>query len=238
VWPAFVFFNQQDRRWTQNQLVAVEPDGHALYFERFTVTLQAPDFDFRSFPFDEQVFYVRIDLLIPEERFIYSELEGFSAVGEQLGEEEWTVTSFEVEIDSQEFGSRFNFIFTAQRVIGYYVTRILVPLLLIILVSWVAFFLNDYVKRIEVTAGNLLLFIAFNFAIAGDLPRLGYMTFIDVLLMATFAISVLIVAFNVLLQRLEVHEKGALAQSLDRYTLWIIPIIYAVAYGSIAAIFL
>ena len=238
IWPAFVFFNQQDRRWSQNRLVAVEVDGHALYFERFTATLQAPDFDFRSFPFDEQVFYIRIDLLIPEERFVYSELEGFSAVGEQLGEEEWVVTSFDVEIDSQQFGSRFNFAFTAKRVIGYYVTRILVPLLLIIMVSWVAFFLNDYVKRIEVTGGNLLLFIAFNFAIAGDLPRLGYMTFMDVLLMSTFAISVLIVAFNVLLRRLEIHEKGALAEILDRYTLWIIPIIYAVAYGSIAAIFL
>jgi hypothetical protein len=49
---------------------------------------------------------------------------------------------------------------------------------------------------------------------------------------------VLIVAFNVMLRRLEVHERGALAESLDRYTLWIIPVVYAVAYGSIGAIFL
>jgi hypothetical protein len=108
-WPEFTVFNQQGNRWTQNKLVVLWPDGQARYFERFSTTLQAPDFDFRLFPFDRQRFFIRIDSLFPEESVVYGELEGFSAVGEQLGEEEWIVTDFDTSVSSQEFGSRFSF---------------------------------------------------------------------------------------------------------------------------------
>ena len=84
-WPEATLFNQQGRRDTQNQVVVVWPDGRATYFERFTATLQAPDFNFRMFPFDTQEFFIRIDSLFPEEFYLFEDLEGFSEIGEQLG---------------------------------------------------------------------------------------------------------------------------------------------------------
>jgi hypothetical protein len=241
-WPEFTLFNQQGKRFTQNQVVLIRPDGQSTYFERFSATLQAPDFDFRSFPFDTQHFFIRIDSLFPEEFFVFSEKEGFSEVGQQLGEEEWTIGSSNIEVttevaSTEQPTSSFNFSFEAHRHLSFYFIRIFIPIFIILAVSWVTFFLKDYGKRVDIAAGNLLLFIAFNFTISGDLPRLGYLTFLDTIMISTFAVTALVVFFNVILKRLEAAGRGELALRLDRYTIWIYPIAYAIAVGIVVLLF-
>ncbi|MGD2077831.1 MAG: hypothetical protein PVH18_05585 [Chloroflexota bacterium] len=242
LWPDFTVFNQQGRRFTQNDNIVVFPNGDVIYLERFSATLQAPDFDFRRFPFDTQNFYIRLDAIYPEEYFVFQDLQGYSALGNQLGEEEWIIREFNTEISAETASSnqpvsRFSYGFSANRHLSYYIIRIFVPILIIIVVSWITFFLHDYGKRIDVSAGNLLLFIAFNFTISGELPRLGYLTFLDVVLISTFAVTALVVAFNVLLRRLEVSGKGELAQRIDRYTLWIYPLAYVAAVAIVIVLF-
>ena len=236
-WPEFSILNQQDNRWTQNQNIVVFTDGEINYFERFTTTLQAPDFDFRRYPFDTQEFFIRIISLYPEEFYILQDLEGFSEVGETTGEEEWLITDFNTTIDSLDSNSQFSFRFLAQRHIDYYVLRIFAPILLIIFISWITFFLKDYGKRIDIGAGNLLLFIAFNFTISDDLPRLGYMTFMDTVLISAFAISVLIVTLNVFFKRLEISERGDLAQRIDNFAIWFFLVAYIVGGALLIAAF-
>jgi hypothetical protein len=239
-WPEFILFNQQGNRWSQNELVSINTEGEATYFERFSVTLQAPDFNFRKFPFDSQDFYIRVQSLYSDDEYIYTDLEGASKLGSQLGEEEWQVTDFDTIIETVEnLGERsqFSYHFNANRALTFYIIRIFIPLTLIILVAWITFFLKNYTRRIEITTGNLLLFIAFNFTISDFLPRLGYLTFLDVILASTFAISVVVVAFNVYLRRLEVNGKEELALRIDQYTIWIYPLAFIVTFGLIYADF-
>ena len=94
--------------------------------------------------------------------------------------------------------------------------------------SWAEFFLQEYSKRIDIAGGNLLIFVAFNFAISNDLPHLGYMTFLDFILVAMFVVNGMIIVFNVVLRRLKVHDRVDLAQRIDRYVLiGIYPLAYA-----------
>jgi hypothetical protein len=241
-WPEFTLFNQQNNRWAQNRLVVVEPDGHAIYFERFTTTFQAPDFDFRQFPFDTQQFFIRVDSLFGEDFVLFSDLAEFTEVGDQLGEEEFYVIGSDTQVTSEtattgNVTSRYSFGFVAKRHLAFYILRIFVPLGLILVVSWFTFFLRDYTKRIEATSANLLVFVAFNFTIGGELPRLGYLTFMDAILVAAFAFSVFVVVFNVFLKWLELTDRGDRAARIDRFMIWLYPLGYVVAFSSMVLLF-
>jgi hypothetical protein len=237
--PEFTIFNQQGRRWTQNALAVVWPDGKVEYLERFTTTLQAPDFDFRRFPFDTQRFFLRVDNIYPEWYVTYTPLLGFSEVGKHLGEEEWVVVSHKdsfdtvIESSTERPVSRFIFAFQAKRHVTYYLYRILLPLFIIIVVAWFSFFLKDYNKRVDVAGANLLIFIAFNFTLATDLPRLGYLTFMDTLLVTTFIITGLVVIISYQLRRMIDAGKEAQVARIDKYIRWFYPLAYIVGIGSV-----
>ncbi|MEZ4770282.1 MAG: hypothetical protein R2844_17875, partial [Caldilineales bacterium] len=241
-WPSFIVGNQQNNRWVQNKGVVVNPDGSATYFERFTTSLQAPDFEFRTFPFDEQQFYIHVDSIFPVETFTFEPDDDFTEIGTSLGEEEWYITDSQTAATAGSFSTesvtpRFELRFWAKRHLTFYIFRILVPLALIIAVSWITFFLQDFGKRVDVTSANLLLFFAYNFTIANDLPRLGYMTYLDALLVGTFIISVLTLAYNVYLKRQDSKGRAERARRIDRYMIWLYPLGFLLAFGIVTWIF-
>jgi hypothetical protein len=237
LWPEIYLFNRQDRVFYDAQLAEIEPDGQVRYFERFSATFQAPDFDFRQYPFDKQMFFVRIVSFFPEDHYVLTELDEWSGLGDQLGEEEWILSDFKSEVTTaDEAYSMISFSFEGERHVTYYLLRIFLPIVIIIMVSWFIFFLGDYSKRIDIATTNLLLFIAFNFVISGDLPRLGYLTFLDEVLASTFVVTGLIVMANVFLRRLEMSGRTALAGTIDRYVLWCYPIIYVLGIGAVVVL--
>lgn len=241
--PSILLYNQQGRRFSEDTGFVIFPEGKVVYGERFTATLQAPDFNFEDYPFDVQRFFVAIDTSWPESFMHFIPDAKYSGLGDQLGEEEWIFAQQGVEVTTRKsiFGqqsSRIIFKFSAHRHIWYYTLRIFVPLLIILTVSWATFFLRDFSKRVDISAGNLLVYVAFNFTISNDLPRLGYLTFMDTIMAATFVITGLAVVWNVVLRRLQIVGKERAARVMDMYTLWTYPVAFIlVFYFSLAHFF-
>lgn len=221
LWPEIVVENQQGRRDVNQENVQMYPNGEFRLYERATATFQAPDFDFRDFPFDTQVFYIRMLSLPPESLFVFEPLPGFTGIGDQLGEEEWVVSEAFEEVETiigpdNIRHSLYSLGFQAHRHLIYYIVRIFIPMLIILGVSWFTFRLKDYVKRIDLGITVLLLFIAFNFTLGSDLPRLGYMTAVDAFIAGTFVITGAVIFVNVQLRLWEREGRKAEAERLDR----------------------
>jgi hypothetical protein len=81
------------------------------------------------------------------------------------------------------------------------------------------------------------VFIAFNFTIGSDLPRLGYLTLLDSMLIVAFVVTTLTVICNVALKRLDAAGKTELTKRIDTYILWGYPIFYGVGFSLLALVF-
>lgn len=241
-WPDFTFLNQQGRLDRQNRLVQVESNGRVTYLERFSTNFQI-DFDWTAYPFDTQDFYIKVDMLYPQEEYVFVPMEGFNEIDPAHGEDEFILTDFDTQITSEISStqtpiSRFTFHFAAPRHLDYYIFRILVPILLIISVSYITFFLKDYTRRIEIATGNLLLFIAFSWSLGDNYPRMGYLTFLDAIMAITFLINTLVVVLNVYFKVLEQKGEREKADRLEAPFNYIYPIAYLVSFGLAALVFL
>ena len=241
-WPDFTFFNQQGNRWILNRIIEIESNGHVNYLERFSTNFQV-DFDWTAFPFDTQDFYIKVDMLFPEEEYVFVPLEGFSEIDPLHGEDEFILTTFDTQISTETSSrlvptSRFTFHFSAPRHLSYYIFRFFVPILLIIVVSYITFFLKDYARRIEIATGNLLLFIAFSFSLGDNYPRMGYLTFMDAIMAITFIINTLVVVLNVYFKYLEQKDQREKADRLEAPFTFFYPLAYLISFGVAALLFL
>ncbi|WP_294220401.1 hypothetical protein [uncultured Shimia sp.] len=232
--PYFIFRNQQGRRFTQQVSILLKDTGEATYAERFTATLQAPHFNFKRYPFDTQEFFIEVSSMLPLKFVEFYPLEEQTGMGDLLGEEEWILSNSSIERRSVEGigGAETTMValrFEGKRHVQYYVLRILLPLLIILFVSWATFFLEEYRRRIDMASANLLVFVAFNFAISTMLPKLGYLTFMDSLLVGMFLITGSTVLINIALRRLKTSGREDLARKIDGYlVIWIFPILHAI----------
>lgn len=236
-WPRFLFDNQQNNRWIQEEVFVVRPKGEVTYFERFSVTLQAPDFNFHKYPFDIQKFDIQILSLHRDKDYIFVVDPDYNEMGNKLGEDEWIVGPYSTFVESikeiRGTNSHFTYSFTATRHLDYYLFRIFLPLLLIVIVAYATFFMRDYSKRVDYSAANLLTFVMFNFAVGSDLPRLGYLTFIDSILVLAFVATAITVITNVIIKRLDVTGRKTLAKQWDKAIIWGYPILYVGGIGLI-----
>lgn len=232
--PYFILRNQQGRRFTQQTSVLVSATGQINYAERFTATFQAPHFNFKRYPFDTQRFYVEVSSMLPKEFVEFYPLEDKTGMGDLLGEEEWILANPSIAASTVTgIGDRETSMvalsFTGKRHVQYYTLRIILPLVIILFVTWATFFLEEYRRRIDMASANLLVFVAFNFAISTMLPKLGYLTFMDSLLAGMFVITGSTVLVNIMLRRMKTTGRETLARKIDTYlVIWVYPILHGI----------
>ena len=71
---------------------------------------------------------------------------------------------------------------------GYYISKIILPILLILMICWSAVWIDpkEIESRLTITIVCLLSLIAYNFVIDSDLPKLEYLTIMDYIILISY----------------------------------------------------
>ena len=76
----------------------------------------------------------------------------------------------------------------AEREFRYYLIKVISPILLILIICWSVFWISGIhlESRLTVTSVSFLALIAYNYVVDEDLPKLGYQTILDSMILLSY----------------------------------------------------
>ena len=191
IWtPRLEIINAAGARQVYDAIALVRPDGSVNYAERFRVLLSAR-FRLHRFPFDSQLLPIIIHPFLGSGRFITlslndhhlwtaSEFNAYSSLAQ------WQLQVVEPEVHAAKGYdgspiSEVEFQIGVKRKSSFYIWKVFVPLLLMVMLSWAVFWVEarDLSTQVTVAVTTILTVIAFAFAISATMPRVPYLTYID-----------------------------------------------------------
>ncbi len=235
VWnPGLQILNQQLIWGTMPKKVKIKSDGTVTYTQRFFGKFSNP-LNLRSFPFDHQKLSVRVvaTLLTHDEiKFVDSDKKSLSGISEKLSVPDWKVVHWSAKPKAWELVrgglSRpgFEFQFVAQRHVSYFILKVFIPLIMIVMMSWVVFWLepSQAGTQISVAVTSMLTLIAYRFLLGTLLPPVSYMTRMDYFILGSTALVFAAFIESVITVRLAAGNRATIANRIDWYCRWIFPI--------------
>ncbi|MBE2214468.1 MAG: hypothetical protein IAE82_11405 [Opitutaceae bacterium] len=235
--PRLQVFNDAGTRATLPNEVEISPDGTVTQRIRlvgaFSEVLHLEDF-----PFDRQIFSIRLVATgyTAETVRLVADAEGFAAVNDQWAVSNWTLLGWDVGPASALVPAGGQAAEPAslalnlhmKRNIGYFLFKVLLPLVLISAMSWVVFWVapEQAATKISVSITSMLTLIANRFMVDALVPRVSYLTRLDLFILGAtvlvFANLVLAVAASVLAARKEPER----ARAIDERCRVALPVIF------------
>jgi hypothetical protein len=121
---------------------------------------------------------------------------------------------------------------------GPYLFRMLVPILVVVLSSFVVFFLNPAYAdaRTSIAATALLSAVALHLTVSADLPHVGYIRLIDKIYNLVYGVIFATLVESVVAIRLRDAGREEDTHKLDRITLWVLSAITVVGLPLLIAL--
>jgi len=227
--PAIIFMSDRSLRRSLPEIVSVFPNGDMRYVQRFTGEVSVR-LDLREFPWDSET--VEIVVLIPAYagEAVMELNEEFSRVPSDPTIANWTLgeSSFEVVAGSDFSPDHFRLVYrqAIERDPTYYIWTVIAPLLLVVAMSWVSFWINP--ERVEaqlaVAATSMLSLVAFRFSVAQLVPPLSYFTRLDLFTMGATALVFLALVEVGATSFLQQQGKNQLALRIDTVARFVFPL--------------
>src|SRR5258705_4679343 len=189
--------------------VEVDPDGTVTSRQRYAGAFTQP-LRLQSFPFDRQTFRVQLVavryqsnevMFVPDQVWIQDGLKGAGGISPSVTQPDWTIETWELKplayaLAARHQHSRYAVQFTASLNVQHYLFEVILPLVLIVIISWAVFWIDpiNASSQVSIAMTSMLTLIAYRFSIDNQLPLLPYMTRLDAFILT----STLLVFFSLI----------------------------------------
>lgn len=159
------------------------------------------DFDFKKFPFDRQNVSIEIQANSQIEKEGHLHFEASDVALKEANYyknnnflKEWKITKAYSEIKPTTIPgydgvfNSYSLVFEIKRNSLYFLVKIIFPIFLILSIAWYTCWLStkELESRITTSIVCFLSLVAYNFVIDSDLPKLGYLTYLDWVIMLSY----------------------------------------------------
>ena len=210
------------------------PDGEVVY--RINVRGEfSQSLNLRAYPFDRQIIRVPIVTEYSEDDVVLiPDPENPSYAAEKFTVADWDIQNFgirsaESKLNQYEIGSRFEVYVEAVRRSNFVIIKIIIPLMLIVGMSWIVFWIDplEIRSQFSVSVTTVLTLIAYHISLVARLPEIPYLTRMDV-----FIFGSTIMVFSSLLEVVMTSHLAAIgrvdrARRIDIKCRWLFPIVFA-----------
>lgn len=243
--PRFLLLNRQ-RTWSTLLDVAdISPSGEVLYRMRVWGDFSQP-LRLQHFPFDSHSFQIPVIALATdfESDFVpvVVDPEYPPRIAESFSVADWQIDGWRVETSSEELGydvagQQLIFTFDAARIYTHYLVKFVVPLILIVMMSWVVFWIDplESGSQLSVSVTVVLTLIAYHIALTNKLPDIPYLTAMDLFLFCSTLLVFASLIEVVITSRYANSNRVELARRIDLVCRATFPALYlAVAVWSLS----
>jgi hypothetical protein len=239
--PETEVVNEVERKSEQFDITEMR-DGLCWRSRRLHSILRSP-YDLHAFPFDTQSLFLEVS----DDEYTSDEVH-YSGRPYNLGIDEAVKTEvLSWEIDPHPTYRRESRVFPwethapsydyahfelrVRRHVTFHLTKFFLPLFVIVLVAFAAFWIDpeDLSSQLTIGITCLLAAIAFQFAEAGTLPEVAYLTFADRVYVVCYVAIGLAVVESIYTNVLARAGKKELARRVDSACRWLFPVATVVA---------
>jgi hypothetical protein len=202
----------------------------------------ATHYDLRRFPLDRQTLELQVEsYLWNRDRLQFVHDETISGFSNGISIPEWNIEAINGRVReiavmrSDAPFSRYTLEIEIARKPGFYIWKVFLPLVVIVALSWSVFWMTDerFSARSRISATGVLTVVAYQFVFAENLPRVGYLTLLDQIMIGSFGLLAVTVLESLLVDRAN-REDPAKAIRIDRTSRWLFPAVYAAMLAAIA----
>lgn len=244
IWnPGFQIRNRQRVQFMFPEDAEVSPDGNVRVIQRAWGQFSQP-LRLRDFPFDTQL--LQTTVVSPghdEGNVVFTENPaGPSGISDTFSIPDWEVVGWNSETYERSIltgGKKlptFEVSMMMRRDSGYYFINVILPLVLIICMSWIVFWIPSAQlgPRVSVSVTAMLTLTAYRFAIGASLPKVAYLTRLDWFILGSSLLVFLSLVEVVVTSWMTENDRAPLAKRINHSMRAVAPILFLViAYTSL-----